>query len=187
MKKLILIGGVLASGKSTYSMFLKEKLKINVINKDRLKEILGDNIYVETREENKKLSVICFDLMKYLVFANETTLLLECNFKDYELVELKKICEELNYDVLSIVFDASNEILHERFLKRLNENRHYVHKSQDFTNIEDFIKTQDELRNAPYFGKIINVNCDDFSYQEDLILLNKIEEFIKNKNPKAKL
>ena len=87
--------------------------------------------------------------------------------------------KELNYDVLSIVFDASNEILHERFLKRLNENRHYVHKSQDFTNIEDFIKTQDELRNAPYFGNIINVNCDDFSYQDDSLLLQQIDEFIK--------
>lgn len=178
MKKLILIGGVLASGKSTYSMILKEKFKINVINKDRLKEILGDNIYVKTREENKKLSVICFDLMKYLLFANESVLVLECNFKDYELIELKKIVDKLNYEVLSIVFDARNEILHERFLKRLNENRHYVHKSQDFTNIEDFIKTQDELRNAPYFGKIINVNCDDFSYQEDTTILNQINEFL---------
>ena len=64
MKKLILIGGVLASGKSTYSMILKERYHLTVINKDRLKEILGDNIYVATREENKKLSVICFDLMK---------------------------------------------------------------------------------------------------------------------------
>jgi predicted kinase len=178
MKKLILIGGVLASGKSTYSMILKEKFKINVINKDRLKEILGDNIYVKTREENKKLSVICFDLMKYLLFANESVLVLECNFKNYELIELKKIVDKLNYEVLSIVFDARNEILHERFLKRLNENRHYVHKSQDFTNIEDFIKTQDELRNAPYFGKIINVNCDDFSYQEDTTILNQINEFL---------
>ena len=179
MKKLILIGGVLASGKSTYSMILKEKFKINVINKDRLKEILGDNICVKNRDENKKLSVICFDLMKYLVFTNESVLVLECNFKDYELIELKKIVDKLNYEVLSIVFDAKNEILHERFLKRLNENRHYVHKSQDFTNIEDFIKTQDELRNAPYFGNIINVNCDDFSYQDDSLLLQQIDEFIK--------
>ena len=156
----------------------KEKFKINVVNKDRLKEILGDNIYVKTREENKKLSVICFDLMKYLLFANESVLVLECNFKDYELIELKKLTEELNYQVLSIVFDASNEILHERFLKRLNENRHYVHKSQDFTNIEDFIKTQDELRNAPYFGKVINVNCEDFTYQEDIELFDRINKFL---------
>lgn len=178
MKKLILIGGVLASGKSTYSMILKERYHLTVINKDRLKEILGDNIYVATREENKKLSVICFDLMKYLLEANEGTIILECNFKNYELKELKEICIKLNYDVLSLVFDSRNEILHQRFLNRLNQNRHYVHKSQDFTNINDFIKTLDDLRNVEYFGSIINVNCDDFSYQKDECLFNIIDKFI---------
>ena len=178
MKKLVLIGGVLASGKSTYSMILKNKYNLNVINKDRLKEILGDNIYVKNREENKKLSVICFDLMKYFIEVNNDILVLECNFKDYELIELRKICNELNYEVLSLVFDANNEILHNRFLNRLADNRHYVHKSQDFTNIEDFIKTLNELRNASYFGKIINVNCDEFDYQNDEELFSQIEKFI---------
>lgn len=183
MKKLILIGGVLASGKSTYSMILKDKYDLNVINKDKLKEILGDNIYVTNREENKKLSVICFDIMKYLIESNQGILVLECNFKRYELEELKELCTKLDYEVMSLVFDGSNEILHKRFLTRLNKNRHYVHKSQDFTLIEDFIQTIDELRNVDYFGEIINVNCDDFSYQNDEDIFKKIEEFIeKNRN-----
>ena len=178
MRKVILIGGVLAAGKSTYSLILKEKFNITVINKDILKEILGDNIYVSNREENKKLSIICFDLMKYLLEANKTNIVLECNFKDYELIELKEICSKLNYQVLSLVFDADNTILHKRFLERLNESRHYVHKSQDFSNINDFIPVLDHLRNAPYFGKIIKVNCNDFSYQEDKNLLLEIKKFI---------
>ena len=44
-----------------------------------------DNILVTNCEENKKLSVICFDLMKYLLECNMTNLVLECNFKEYEL------------------------------------------------------------------------------------------------------
>ena len=178
MRKIILIGGVLAAGKSTYANILKEKYDLTVVTKDRLKEILGDNILVETREENKKLSVICFDLMKYLLECNMTNLVLECNFKDYELVELKNFCKSLGYEVLSLIFDADNEILHKRFIKRLGENRHYVHKSQDFSDINDFIPVIDNLRYAPYFGEIINVNCNDFSYQTDDILFNKIELFL---------
>ena len=58
MKKLILIGGVLAGGKSTFSHIIGEKFCIPVVNKDRLKEILGDNIPTKNREENKKLSKI---------------------------------------------------------------------------------------------------------------------------------
>ena len=180
MKKLILIGGSLATGKSTYANILKDKYNLLVINKDNLKEILGDNIYVETREENKKLSVISFEIMKYLVLKNMDVLVLESNFKDYELRELETICNETDIKVLSIIFDGNSNILHKRFLERLNMNRHYVHKSQDFSNINDFINTLDELRNAKYFGNIIKVNCDDFSYQENCELFNKIEEFLQN-------
>ena len=178
MKKLILIGGVLASGKSTYSLILQTKYNLTVINKDRLKEILGDNIQVNNREENKKLSVICFDLMMYLLDANDTCIVLESNFKDYELKDLKDKCEKLNYDVLSLVFDGDNKVLHQRFNERLSQNRHYVHKSQDFTKIEDFIKVIDDLRCAPYFGKIIHVDCTTFDYQQDDQLFKEIEEFI---------
>ena len=104
----------------------------------------------------------------------------ESNFKDYELIELEKICNELNYEVMSLVFDADNEVLHQRFIKRLDENRHYVHKSQDFSNINDFIPIINHLRNAPYFGKIINVWCNDFSYQNDESLFGKIKEFLNS-------
>lgn len=180
MSKIILIGGVLAAGKSTYANILKEKFNLMVITKDRLKEILGDTIIVNNREENKKLSVVCFELLKYLLECNQSNIVFESNFKDYELIELQKLCEELNYDVLSLVFDASNEILHQRFLKRLDENRHYVHKSQDFSDIFDFVEVINNLRNAKYFGKIVNVFCDDFDYQKDEVLFEKIKSFLYN-------
>ena len=67
MKKLILMGGDLASGKSTYSNIIGDKFNVLVINKDNLKEILGDTIIVNNREENKKLSVISFDLICYFL------------------------------------------------------------------------------------------------------------------------
>ena len=178
MRKIILVGGVLAAGKSTYANILKEKFNLTVITKDRLKEVLGDNIHVKNRDENIKLSVISFELFKYLLECNMSNIVFESNFKEHELIELKKICSELNYDVLSLVLDADNEILHQRFLDRLEQNRHYVHKSQDFSNISDFIPVIDHLRFAPYFGEIINVSCNDFSYQTDELLFEKINKFL---------
>lgn len=179
MKKLILIGGDLAGGKSTFSNLLKDKYNLFVINKDRLKEILGDTIIVDNREDNKKLSVISFNLMKYLLEKNESIMVLESNFKDYEMKELELLTNKLEYNVLSIRFTGDNEVLHKRFLKRLNENRHYVHKSEDFSNIEDFINCLNGLRNVKYIGKVINVDCTNFSYFNDDNLYNIIEEFIK--------
>ena len=182
MKKLILIGGDLASGKSTYSNILKDKFNILVINKDRLKEILGDHILVNNRDENKKLSVISFDLMKYILNQNNNVLVLESNFKSYEMEQLNTITKNLGYDVLSLVFKGDIKVLHERFNKRLNENRHYVHKSQDFTNIKDFEITLNELRTVNYIGKVINVDSTTFDYQNDMFLLERIRKFIYENN-----
>ena len=181
MKKLILIGGDLASGKSTFANILGEELGILVINKDNLKEIIGDTIITKTREENKKLSVISFNIMCYLLKKNkDNIIILESNFKPYEMEILKDLVNEYNYKVLSLVLTGNNDILHERFQKRLNENRHYVHKSQDFTNISDFIKTLEELRSVNYIGEVINVDSSTIEYQNNPLLMDKILNFVKN-------
>ena len=178
MKKLILIGGVLAGGKSTFSHIVGERYGISVVNKDRVKEILGDNIQTANREENKKLSVIAFELMSYLAEGEGNALILESNFKDYELKELKAKCDASGCDVLSLFLDGDDAVLHQRFLKRLGENRHPVHKSQDFSRLEDFSETLNELRSAEYFGERIYVNCTDFSYQSNEDLFDEIKEFL---------
>lgn len=178
MKKLILIGGVLAGGKSTFSHIIGKRYGISVVNKDRLKEILGDNIPTANREENKKLSVISFELMMYLTEGEGNVLILESNFKDYELKDLSAKCSSISCDVLSIFLDGDDAVLHSRFNKRLSENRHPVHKSQDFTEICDFSATLDELRRAEYPGEVIRVDCTDFSYQTDESIYRKIEEFL---------
>ena len=176
MKKLILIGGVLAGGKSTFSHLVGERFDIPVVNKDRLKEILGDNIPTKNREENKRLSVISFELMMYLASTEGRAMILESNFKDYEITELKD--KLAGTEILSIVFDGDSSILHKRFCKRLNENRHPVHKSQDLTRIEDFVAVIHDLRTVEYPGEIIYVDCTDFSYQNDEKLFLSIEEFL---------
>lgn len=178
MKKLILMGGDLASGKSTYSNIIGDKFNVLVINKDNLKEILGDTIIVNNREENKKLSVISFDLICYLIKKNKGSIVIESNFKPYEMKVLEDLIKEYNYDVLSLVFKGDNEVLHKRFLNRLNENRHYVHKSQDFTNIDDFVKTLEELRMVKYPGKVIEIDSSNFDYQNNEALFDEIDSFL---------
>ena len=180
MPKLILIGGDLAGGKSKFANIIGDKFNLLVINKDNLKEIAGDNFFAKNREENKKLSKLSFDIMKYIIYKNKDILILESNFKDYEMEELKRITEELNYDVLSFIFKGDDKILHERFLKRLNENRHYVHKSEDFTELKDFQIMLEGLRKVKYIGKNIFVDCSDFNYQNDEKLFLEIKKFINS-------
>lgn len=175
MRKIILIGGDLASGKSTYSRFISQEYNISLINKDRLKEILGDHIYASNRSENKRLSEVSFSIIKYLIETTKHDLIIESNFKPYEMEELKKYEEDNN--ILSLHFYGDNEILHYRFLKRLDEGRHYVHKSQDFSNIDDFILVLNELRNVNYIGKVVKVDATKYS---DIRLDNKLKTIVDN-------
>ena len=68
---------------------------------------------------------------------------------------LRKIALKNKYEVLTLVLRGDVEILHKKYLNRMqNENRHPVHLS---TTLDIF---------------------DDFSYQTDKDILAKINEFL---------
>ena len=88
MKKLILITGDLATGKSTLAKKLSQNLKILSFTKDVLKEVLSDVIGFSNRQENKKLSIASVDIMKHIFTQYaflEQDLILEANFHKEEI------------------------------------------------------------------------------------------------------
>lgn len=66
MKRLLLITGDIAAGKTTFSNQLAQRYSVAVFQKDTIKEILGDNIGFLDREENRKLSNAAVQLMAHL-------------------------------------------------------------------------------------------------------------------------
>ena len=66
MKKLLLVMGDLATGKSTFANILSKRYDTNVFYKDSIKEVLGDNIGFSNREENLKLSRTTMELLLYI-------------------------------------------------------------------------------------------------------------------------
>lgn len=53
----ILLAGMPASGKSTVARYLSEQMKLPMISKDSLKEVLFDTIGFHSRAEKNKLGV----------------------------------------------------------------------------------------------------------------------------------
>lgn len=94
MKKLLLIMGDLATGKSTFANILSKRYDTNVFFKDSIKEVLGDTIGFSNREENKKLSRATMELM-FFIFSEfeklDKNLILESNFHTIELETLHKM------------------------------------------------------------------------------------------------
>jgi len=179
MNKIILIGGDLASGKSTYSQIIAKRYNVSVFNKDIFKETFGDVIKTTNREENLKLSILSFKMFLYLVQQNVSPVIFESNFHEREMQELIPLLKEHNYDVLSIKMSGDNETMHRRFIKRLDENRNPVHKSQDLSRLEDYVAVVEELRNVNYPGEVILIDATTFDYQTNENYFKKIEEFLK--------
>ena len=182
MKKLILITGDLAAGKSTYSKILSERYNINVVNKDPLKEILCDAIGFDGREQNLKLSVAATSVMCYLFseFAKlGRDIILEANFHAQELVRLNETAKKNGYSVLTLVFRGDIAVLHERYMNRIRcEHRHPGHLSTALDELEDFRNYIENARLDEIPGETIEVNTDDFAYKTDETLFRKIDDFL---------
>ena len=153
MRKLIIITGDLAAGKSTLAASLSEELNIPYIIKDTLKEIACDEIGYSSREENRALSVVAVQDMLYFFKQSASVgadLIVEANFREEELNNFKIIAEQYSYQVLLFVLTGDDRLLYQRFLDRL-PNRHIAHKSLNLDwSFERFVDYLNELRNEDY-------------------------------------
>ena len=186
MSKLLLIMGDLATGKSTFANILSERYGISMFGKDTIKEVLGDTIGFTNREENLKLSKATMELMMFLFMEFEKLgkpLILESNFHTGELERLHEMAKEKGYEVLTVVLRGNADVLHQRYLNRMqNENRHPVHLSTTLDVYEDFKSYLERTRKEEIPGDRIEINADDFSYQTEEKLLKKIDEFMLKNN-----
>lgn len=183
MNKLLLITGDLATGKSTFSDILSKRYDTVAFMKDTIKEVLGDTIGFENREENLKLSKATMELMifAFLEFAKlNKNIILEANFHKEDLKRLHELADAYNYEIMVLVLRADVNILHKRYLNRIyNENRHPVHLSTTFDVFEDFKKYVEMSRNEEITGNVLKIDANDFSYQQDKALLLQIDKFMK--------
>lgn len=183
MKKLLLVTGDLATGKSTFSDLISDKYRINIFHKDTIKEVLGDTIGFANREENLKLSKATMELM-FFIFTEFTKkgspLILESNFHQADIEKFQRIAIENGYEVMTLVFRGDIEILHKRYLNRMyNESRHPVHLSTTFHIFEDFENYIKKSREENIEGNVIYINADDFMYQSDEGILQQIDKFLR--------
>lgn len=182
MRKLLLITGDLATGKSTFAGQLARRYGVNVFYKDTFKEVLGDTIGFSDREGNLKLSVASAALMR-MVFSEfcrlGRDLILESNFRQAELELLHEIAGEHGYEVLTVALRGDLRILHGRFLHRLyHEDRHFVHACGGFEEFGTFREYVLRQRSLQIPGRSMELSADNFDYQEDPEVLARLDRFM---------
>lgn len=182
MKKLLLLTGDIAAGKSTFSGILAQRYHAAVFQKDAIKEVLGDHIGFQDRAENKRLSNAAVELMCHIfsrIAVSGGPVILEANFHTDELEKLHTAAHEAQYAVLTLVLRGDTDVLYNRYIHRMNEeNRHPVHLTTTAHIKEDFVQIAEWIRNESVIGETLVIDATDFSYQNDPALLKKIDSFM---------
>lgn len=187
MRKLLLITGDIAAGKTAFSRQLAERYAVPVFQKDRIKEVLADGIGFQGREESKRLSEVTMQVL-YHIFAQTAAtssgdVILEANFHGEELEWFHAVAAENRYETLTLVLRGEAEELHRRYLHRMEkENRHPVHLTLPLERMEDFVRNMEALRREKTIGPSITVDASGFAYQRDPLLLERLDKFMEKQS-----
>ena len=139
-KCIIFVSGLLAAGKTTFSEYLSKELGILLINKDYIKEILGETVGFNNREENLKLSLATHHLMRHIARNSMKIglpLILESNFNPSDAEHFKYEIQKYMYSPITVMLTGDKRILYKRFIERWEE-RHPAHKSFPLPTWEEF-------------------------------------------------
>ncbi|MDR1687445.1 MAG: ATP-binding protein [Clostridiales bacterium] len=126
-KKIIVVCGYLAGGKSTFAKRLSKELNVPYFIKDTFKMQLCANIEVLNREEKSRFSAVTFDAMMYVAERFMETgfpIIIEGNFaprgikKIDEAGVIKSLIDKYDYRALTYKFIGDTKILHKRFTDR---------------------------------------------------------------------
>ena len=131
----ILVTGIPASGKSTMAKQLAELLSIPVISKDKIKELLFDNVGFNSREEKVKLGIASMNIMYYMaeqLMKLKQPFVLENNFEYTSKEGLDDILEKNSYKAITLTLTGDYEKIYERFVERNDSiERHRGHVVND--------------------------------------------------------
>lgn len=172
-KKIIIIEGYLASGKSTFAQQLSKQINIPYLIKDTFKIALCANIEIPNRAESSRFSTVTFDAMMYAVermFEVGYPIIIEGNFvpegikKVDEAGAIKKLIDKYGYDSLTFKFAGDTKVMHRRFVEREETaERGQVNKIGSEVSYDDFNQWCHNLDSFDVGGEIVNVDTSDFN------------------------
>ena len=126
-KKVIIVEGYLASGKSTFMLRLSKSLNVRYLSKDTFKIALCSSVTVRNREESSVFSSVTFDAMMYVterMFETGYPIILESNFvpagvkKVDEAGVIRGLIDKYGYTPLTFKFTGDTQVLHKRYIER---------------------------------------------------------------------
>lgn len=112
-RKIIIVEGYLASGKSTFALRLSKAIHVPYLIKDTFKIALCESVSVTDRHESSRFSAVTFDAMMYVterMFEAGYPIIIEGNFvpagvkKTDESMRIQQLINQYGYKALTFKF-----------------------------------------------------------------------------------
>jgi len=129
--KLIIVGGSLATGKSTISSRLSDKTGIQRVSLDEIKEALFDLGGYRDREWSKEIGRLSFPVFRDLIelhLSKGESVIADATFLwPDDLKWIHDFANKYNAEIKQIWLTADPLVLRGRFIERANTDRHPGH------------------------------------------------------------
>ena len=171
-KKIIIVEGYLASGKSTFALQLSQYINVPYLIKDTFKIALCESISIASRNESSAFSAVTFDAMMYVterMFETGGPIIIEGNFvpagvkKVDEAGVIRRLIDKYDYSSLTFKFTGDTQVLYKRFVEREETlERGRVNKIESDVSYDEFNGWCHNLGGFDVGGKIIRVDTTCF-------------------------
>lgn len=168
MPRLIIIGGSLATGKSTIAKHLEQETGTKRISMDDLKERLFDIGGYRDRTWSKRIGHMAWPVFKQLVemhLEQGDDVIAEATFLWPDDADwIQQIAAKYGADIFQIWMTADPQVARERFVHRANNERHPGHNDHVDHVIGEFDERFFKRRFDPLSlnGKTLVVDTTDF-------------------------
>ncbi len=195
-RKIIVIGGYLASGKSSFALRLSKETGIPYLMKDTFKIALCEHTTIENGKESSRFSTAAFDGMMYVaerMFEAGYPLIIEGNFVpagvksvDEEGV-LRQLIDRYGYTALTYQFMGDTQALYRRFMEReKTPERGEANIRRDTVTQEKFEQWCHNLDAFHLDGETIKVDTTSFAMVDFEGLLESAKRFLADKSAHKK-
>jgi predicted kinase len=188
-RKIIIIEGYLASGKSTFALRLSKAINVPYFIKDTFKSALCASIPILNREESSRFSAVTFDGMMYAaerLIEVGYPVIMEGNFvpqgikKVDEAGAIKSLIDKYGCQPLTYKFMGDTKVLHKRFVEReKTPERGQANVMFSEISFEDFDRFCRNLDAFNVGGDVIKVDTTDFEKVDYEKLIKSANLFIE--------
>jgi len=182
--KLIIVTGRPAAGKSTLASWLSQELKLPLVSKDTIREVLFERLGWKDRPWAQLLGRASVDMMFYFAQAELAVgrpIILDNSFDPgMSNSRFHALIAEHHADSIQIVCSSDRETLFERFRTRAEAgNRHPGHGDRDVLDELNVNLSSDDPQFLDLGGEVLEVDTTDFEKITYPAILKQVKSFLE--------